>query len=77
MVLFSCTERLWHLTCCTGGMMNLVLGAVLLLMAGAAFAFYAAFKAPVGYEDETGFHHGPATPEPVADFNTAVPQPAR
>ena len=68
----------WHLSCCQPGMMNLVLGLVVLLALGAIVACYAAMKAPVGYEDETGFHYGPeGAPEPIADFHGAVPQPAR
>jgi hypothetical protein len=58
-------------------MMNLVLGLVLLLIAGAVFAYCAALRAAVGYEDETGFHYGPeSATAPVTDFGGAVPQPA-
>ncbi len=58
-------------------MLNLILGAVLLMAAGVAFVLFAAFRAPVGYEDESGFHYGPETPEPVQDFHGALPMPAR
>ncbi len=58
-------------------MMNFVLGLVFLLAAGAIFACYAALRAPVGYEDETGFHYGPeAATAPVNDFGGVIPQPA-
>ncbi len=48
----------WHFDCLTNDMIALLL--ILSLMAiGMFIAFAAAATAPMGYEDEAGFHFGP------------------
>lgn len=57
-------------------MMNLLLGIVALLVAGFGFCLWAAMRAPVGYQDEQGFHYGPDAENPhtgAEDFAGAVP----
>ena len=39
-----------------GVMMIIALGMLALTAAGVAYSFYAAARAPLGYEDESGFH---------------------
>ena len=48
----------WHLGCLTKTMIAtlFILGFVAV---GLVIALITAAKAPVGYEDETGFHYGP------------------
>ena len=53
-------------------MIDVLIGLVALMALGVAFCFIAAAKAPVGYEDERGFHLGPNT-EVSGDFEGAVP----
>jgi len=53
-------------------MIDVLIGLVALMVLGVAFCFIAAAKAPVGYEDERGFHLGPDT-EVSGDFEGAVP----
>lgn len=57
-------------------MMNLLLGIVALLVAGFGLCLWAAMRAPVGYEDERGFHYGPDAQTPHGgneDFAGAMP----
>jgi hypothetical protein len=57
-------------------MMYLLLASVVLLGAGLACTVSAAKHAPVGYEDETGFHFQPETSsrtETVKEIHGAVP----
>lgn len=58
-------------------MLNLLLGVVLLMAAGIAFVLYSAYRAPVGYQDEAGFHYGPETAEATHELPGALPMPAR
>ena len=48
-----------------------------LLVGGLTFALYAASRAPVGYEDETGFHFGPDTQAQTEDIAGAIPELSR
>jgi hypothetical protein len=53
---------------------------VLLMMAGGlSVALYAASRAPKGYEDATGFHFGPETPQKAEaeHFPAGMPQLSR
>jgi hypothetical protein len=52
-----------------------LLGWTGLMIVGTGVAFIAAWRAPVGFEDETGFHFGleANAPEPNHDFDGAVP----
>ncbi len=60
-------------------MLGVALGLVALLAGAVAFIFSAAARAPIGYEDEGGFHLGPErfrvepeAVEPAADFHGAL-----
>jgi hypothetical protein len=58
-------------------MMNVLLGLLVLLAAGFAFCIVAARRAPVGYQDQDGFHYGPdaqpcAEPEALPDVVPAL-----
>lgn len=46
-----------------------------LIAAGFAIGFLAALSAPVGYQDETGFHFGEQHGAVEEDFPYRVPQP--
>ena len=57
-------------------MMYLLASFVALLGAGLAYTVYCASHAPVGYEDETGFHVGAGQPERKAtapELHNALP----
>lgn len=61
------------------GMLGVTLGLVALVAGAVAFIFFAAARAPIGYEDEGGFHLGPErfrvepdAVEPAADFHGAL-----
>ena len=61
-------------------MMNLLLGIVALLVAGFGLCLWTAMRAPVGYEDEKGFHYGPNGQAPrdgSEDFAGAFPAMGR
>jgi hypothetical protein len=40
-------------------MIEILLGILAMMAAGLVVVFYAAERAPVGYEDASGFHYGP------------------
>jgi len=44
---------------------------------GLGVVLYAATKAPVGFEDERGFHYGPEVSEPVREIPNGVPALSR
>ena len=51
-----------------------VLILVLALMGvGIGISLYAAAKAPVGFEDERGFHYGPEASTPPREVHGGVP----
>ena len=57
-------------------MMYLMVAFMVLLGAGLAYTVSAAMHAPVGYEDETGFHFQPVKSrhaEPVNEVHGALP----
>lgn len=54
-------------------MMNLLIGFLVLMAIGFGYALFAAMRAPVGYEDETGFHFGPETHDSAKDLHGALP----
>jgi hypothetical protein len=60
-------------------MLQIGLYLLALMTGGVIVALYAASRAPKGYEDESGFHFGPETPQRVEaeHFPAAVPQPSR
>jgi hypothetical protein len=53
-------------------MIPVIFGLLFLMVLGAAMAIFLARRAPVGYEDEQGFHYGPEQPENAQDFPGAV-----
>ena len=57
--------------------MQIALTVLGLMAGGLTFAFYAAARAPKGYEDETGFHLGPETPQRDEEFHGAIPELSR
>jgi hypothetical protein len=54
----------------------LQIGLILLatMASGLGVAFFAAARAPRGYENESGFHLGPETPERADEFHGAYPE---
>ena len=56
-------------------MMHFVLCVAALMVCGIAFVIYAAAKAPIGYEDEEGFHLGPEVSSRPIEIEGALPQP--
>ena len=54
-------------------MITVLIGVMALSGAGLGVVLYAATKAPMGYEDERGFHYGPETPEPVREMPAGIP----
>jgi hypothetical protein len=54
-------------------MISLLLGFTVLMVAGLGLVFHVAHRAPVGHEDEAGFHFGPNQHEPAKDFHGALP----
>ena len=74
-------KRVWHHACSENGMMTTMLIVAALLAAGFFVEVIAATSAPVGYQDETGFHYGPeealTTPdEAVLAHGAALHNPA-
>jgi hypothetical protein len=56
-------------------MVDILLGLALLMALGVGFCYLLAMRAPVGYEDETGFHYGPdhaQTQQPTEAFPAAA-----
>lgn len=53
-------------------MIGIILGFTGLLMAGVAVVYHAAAHAPVGLEDEEGFHYLP-DPSEAKDIPAALP----
>lgn len=53
-------------------MIGIILGFTGLLMAGVAVVYHAAAHAPVGLEDEEGFHYLPE-PSEAKDIPAALP----
>lgn len=54
-------------------MITVLIGVMALSGAGLGVVLYAATKAPIGYEDEGGFHYGPEAPEPVRALPSGIP----
>ena len=57
-------------------MIDILIAVLALTAGGIGISFYVASRAPMGYEDETGFHLGPepaqVTEEPVVCANAAL-----
>jgi hypothetical protein len=58
-------------------MVDIMLGLALLMALGMGFCYLLALRAPVGYEDERGFHYGPdhvqtRVQQPTEEFPAAV-----
>jgi hypothetical protein len=53
-------------------MIDFLLVATVLTGAGIGLSLYAAAHAPMGYEDEQGFHFGPEPMQPIEEHDTVV-----
>ena len=58
-------------------MITVLIGVMAMSGVGLGVVLYAATKAPMGYEDERGFHYGPENPEPVREMPSGVPALSR
>ena len=54
-------------------MITVLIGVMALSGAGLGVVLYAATKAPIGYEDERGFHYGPEAPETARELPCGIP----
>jgi hypothetical protein len=54
-------------------MITVLIGVMTLSGMGLSVVLYAATKAPLGYEDEQGFHYGAEVSEPVREMPHGVP----
>jgi hypothetical protein len=54
-------------------MIAVLIGVMTLSGVGLSVVLYAATKAPIGYEDERGFHYGSEAPEPICEMPNGVP----
>ena len=54
-------------------MITVLIAVMALSGVGLGVVLYAASKAPMGYEDGSGFHYGPETREPVREMPMGVP----
>lgn len=54
-------------------MIGIILGFTGLVLAGVTAVFYAAAHAPVGFENEKGFHLAPEPAEAPKDIPAALP----
>jgi hypothetical protein len=52
--------------------MDLALSVLALVAGGVTLEIYAASRAPVGYQDDLGFHLGPEPPPPVSNGQSEV-----
>ena len=64
----------WH-PCCSLERMIAVLILLGCVAAGIAIGLLATAQAPVGYQDETGFHYGPEHAHSGEEFACGVSQP--
>ena len=53
-------------------MMDVALSIMALVAGGVTLELFATSRAPLGYQDETGFHFGPE-PRPSEEVNTGNP----
>jgi len=58
-------------------MITVLIGVMAMSGVGLGVVLYAATKAPVGFEDERGFHYGPEVSEPVREIPNGVPALSR
>lgn len=66
---------LWHLGCSSKSEMIAALIIFGLIAGGYTIGLLAAAAAPVGYQDETGFHYGRQEGATEEEFPCGVPQP--
>jgi hypothetical protein len=61
----------WHLQCFATAMMDVALSILALVAGGVTLELFAAARAPLGYQDDRGFHFGsePRTGEEVQRGN--------
>jgi hypothetical protein len=58
-------------------MIDAALIAMASLAGGLTFILFVASRAPLGYQDQAGFHFGPDGHEPTEDFDEAFPELSR
>ena len=58
-------------------MLDVVLSIVALVAGGLVVELFAAARAPLGYEDESGFHFGPEAQEKPEELVGAIPELSR
>jgi len=54
-------------------MITVLIAVMALSGVGLGVVLYAASRAPMGYEDGSGFHYGPETHQPARDVPMGVP----
>ena len=69
--------NVWHRLCSALCMLEIGLTFLGLFAVGLTFGLYAASRAPVGYEDATGFHFGPETQDHAEEIAVAIPEFSR
>jgi hypothetical protein len=57
---------IWHLQCFAAVMMDVALSILALVAGGVTLELFAAARAPLGYQDERGFHFG-SEPRPAGE----------
>ena len=58
-------------------MITVLIAVIGLSGVGLGVVLFAATKAPMGYEDGSGFHYGPEAHEPVREMPMGVPALSR
>ena len=61
---------LWHWDCSSSGMMDVALSMLALIAGGVTLELFVAARAPLGYQDQHGFHAGI---EPLEDSQSGNP----
>jgi len=63
----------WHYPCSGSNMMDVALSIFALVAGGVTVELIAAARAPLGYQDERGFHLGVETGQKPEDFQSGNP----
>ena len=64
----------WHRGCSKGDMLDVALSVLALVLGGLTLELFAAAKAPLGYQDERGFHFGVEKQTNGSDSKTGNPK---
>ncbi len=67
------TPLSWHRGCCRAAVIDVALGVLALLAGGVSLELYAAARAPLGYQDEEGFHLGTEAHNCAPDYPAGKP----